>query len=130
MSKFDVCAMRCNKIIKHFTGKSNNRVKVAAANCTINDSPISNLEGVVDMERATNNQYVRGDGVGEAEPGLREVGDIIMEVFAQKVPKNVAAKVMGEFVYRVVATEDARKTKVFMHAPRSAPPIGKCLDPA
>jgi len=53
-----------------------------------------------------------------------------MEVFAQKAPKNVAAKVMGEFVYRVVATEDARKTKVFMHASGSAPTIAKRLDPA
>ena len=68
MAKFDVCAMRCNRIIKHFTGKSNNRVKVAAANCSINDSPISNLEGVVDMERATNNQNVWG--MGKRRPSL------------------------------------------------------------
>ena len=73
MSKFDVCAMRCNEIIKHFMGKSNDRVKVAAANCNINDSPISNLEGVVDMERATNNQNVRGGGEGEADGGRRRM---------------------------------------------------------
>ena len=55
---------------------------------------------------------------------------MVMEVFAQKVPRNVAAKVMGDFVYRVVTTEDARETKVLMHTAGSAPIIGKCLDPA
>ena len=66
MAKFNLCARRCNKIIEHFAGKSNNRIKVAAANCSVNDSPISNLEGVVDMECATNNENVRGVGKGRA----------------------------------------------------------------